>query len=336
MKILENFNLIDFNTFHVKAFTRYFTKAENENDLLEALRFAKHNGLKTLLLGEGSNILFTRDFEGLAINIAFNDIRLEEENLETPLLIAEAGARWNDAVDFAVRNGLFGIENLAAIPGTCGAAPVQNIGAYGAEISGALEFVEGYETETLEKRKFSNEECEFGYRTSVFKTRLKNKFVITKIALRLNKNGKPNLNYSDLKRKFETADKTTPFEIAKAITEIRNAKLPLPSGLPNAGSFFKNPVTEKSVYENLKNEYPEIKAFPYSENEVKLSAAQLIDLAGFKGYREGDAGVYEKHALVLVNYGNATGAEIKSLAEKIRNTVFEKFNISLQFEVNVI
>ncbi len=338
MKILENFNLVNFNTFRVKAFARYFIKAKNENDLLEALRFAKNNGLKTLLLGEGSNILFTQNFNGVVINIDYGEFFLTNENSETPLLIAEAGARWDDAVAYAVENNLSGIENLSLIPGTCGAAPVQNIGAYGVEISESIEFIEGYDLVELKKNRFAHSECEFGYRTSIFKTKLKNKFVITRIGLRLTKNGAPNLSYKDLRERLRDipAEKISVSHVRNAVIKIRNSKLPNPAEVPNAGSFFKNPVVEKSVYENLKSKFPGIKFYPHAETQVKLSAAQLIDLAGLKGYMEGATGVSEKHALVIVNYGEATGAEIKSFAEKIKNAVFEKFNISLQFEVNVI
>jgi UDP-N-acetylmuramate dehydrogenase len=338
MTIKENFDLTNLNTFKVKAFARYFVKAKTETELTDALEFAKKENLEILFLGEGSNILFTKDFDGLVINLAFDKILIEEEDDETALIIADAGAKWDDAVDFAVRNELWGIENLSAIPGTAGAAPVQNIGAYGTEISQTLDFIEGYEIETIKKHRLQKSECDFGYRTSVFKTELKNKFVITKIALRLSKKPKPNLNYRDLRERFSERNPSeiSLSEIRGAITEIRNAKLPSPSDFPNAGSFFKNPVIEKEKLAALKKKFPQLTFHGINKDLVKLSAAQLIDFAGLKGFRENDAGVSEKHALVLVNYGNASGKEVFALAEKIRNTVLEKFNISLEFEVNVI
>ncbi len=337
MIFIENFDLTNCNTFRVPAKAKYYVEIRKESEIAGMVEFITINNLPFLILGEGSNILFVNDFDGLVLAIKTNKIRLENKTRETATVIADAGVRWDDLVDFAVRKNLGGIENLSLIPGTAGAAPVQNIGAYGVEISDTLDFVEGYDFRTFQKVRLSNAECKFGYRQSIFKNELKNKFVITKIGLKLNKNAKPNLSYHALRERFPN-EKHTPTiaQVRNAIIEIRKSKLPLPADLPNAGSFFKNPIVKESDYENLKEKLPSLKSFPSGNGYVKLSAAQLIDFIGLKGYRKGDAGVYERHALVLVNYGGATGKEIFELAQYIKGKIFDKFNISLEFEVNVI
>ena len=347
MKIIKNYDLTKLNTFGISVRAKFFVELDNELNLKELFISPEFKNNKKLFLGGGSNILFTKDFDGIVILNKLKGIRILKENSESVFIRSMGGEIWHDLVMFTVNGGYWGIENLSLIPGTVGAAPVQNIGAYGVELKDTLENVEAYEIKTGKKNIFKKEECEFGYRYSAFKDRLKGKYFITAITLKLNKAGKGNTDYKILqeyleKNKIEIKNSK---DISDAVISIRKSKLPDPLLIGNAGSFFKNVFLEKQEMEVLLKTYPEMpyfeesadaKAMSGKEGNIKISAAWLIEKCGWKGKRIGNAGVHEKQALVLVNYGGATGEEIKNLSEQIITSVFSKFNLTLEREVNLI
>lgn len=336
MLIQENFSLKDYNTFGIEVASRYFASPTDSTELNKSINFAKENNLKILPIGKGSNILFTSDYNGITISQNSEEIIVINEDADFLTIEASAGVEWDKLVEFTVENDLWGIENLSLIPGTVGAAPIQNIGAYGTELKEHLIWVKGVSTVNFTKQRFSNEKCEFGYRDSIFKHRLKNDFVVTSIALKLSRLPNPKLNYRPLKKVFANKKNVNLTNIREAIIKIRNEKLPDPRKLGNAGSFFKNPVVSINKVKELKRVFPQIPVFEFGKHEYKIPAGWLIENAGLKGYREGNVGVSNKQALVLVNYGNATGKEVLELAEKIKNLILKKFNISLQTEVNIL
>ena len=336
MLIQEYFSLKDFNTFGIDVVTRYFVSPSNDKELTEALNFAKQNNIRTLLIGKGSNILFTSEFDGITICLNSNEIIVINEDESSATIEASAGVEWDKLVEFTVQNGLWGIENLSLIPGTAGAAPIQNIGAYGTEISEHLIWVKGISSVNFTKHRLSNQKCEFGYRDSIFKHRLKNDFIVTSIALKLSKLPNPKLNYRPLKKIFANNKNVDQIAVREEIIKIRTEKLPDPDKLGNAGSFFKNPVVSINKVKELKQKFPHLPVFEFGNQEYKIPAGWLIENAGMKGYREGNVGVSNKQALVLINYGNATGKEVLELAGKIKNLILKKFNISLQTEVNIL
>ena len=343
MKILKNFDLSKFNTFGIAARAKYFTEVNNEAELKELFTSTIFKNNLKLFLGGGSNILLTQDFEGLVILNKIKGVEILSENDASVTIRAMGGEIWHDLVLFAVEKGYWGIENLAYIPGTVGAAPMQNIGAYGAELQNVLENVEAVEVATGTKKIFKKEGCCFGYRDSAFKQEFKGKYFILAITIRLSKTEKKNISYKILKEYLEKnkIEARRPKDIADAVTAIRQSKLPDPKVIPNAGSFFKNVFVDKEKLESLLKNYPEM---PYFEEAgmKKIPSAWLIEECGpengasWKGYREGDAGVHQKQALVLVNHGKASGAEIKKLAEQIIDSVYSKFGLKLIPEVNLI
>jgi len=334
--IQENTLLTEFNTFGLPIKACFFAQIATLTELKDVLE--KHDpALPLLILGGGSNILFTKDFEGLVIKVNFRGIRILEEDEKSIILEAGAGETWHDLVLFAVRNNWAGIENLSLIPGTVGAAPIQNIGAYGVELKDCFESLDAVAIGSGRVHSFTKAECEFGYRSSVFKTHLKNRFVIEKVRLRLRKNPKPNISYTALKTYFEKNNlEHTIQNISEAVIAIRNSKLPDPKKLGNCGSFFKNPEILKSHYQTILQNYPQAVGFESGENLVKMSAGWLIEQCGWKGKIVGNTGAYKEQALVLVNYGQASGQEIYNLAKAIEQSVKEKFEIELQAEVNII
>jgi len=336
MKILKNFDLTEFNTFRVPARARYFVEARSEEDLREIFKTEEFRENPRLYLGGGSNVLFTKDWDGIVISDGLMGIGILAEDSQKTLIRARAGEVWQDLVLFAVGRGLWGIENLSSIPGSVGAAPVQNIGAYGAELKNVLESVEALDVGTGELKIFSQEEFAGGYRDSVFKKN-RGKYFITAVTLRLLKSDKPNLSYKGLREYVERnrIDIESPQAISRAVTEIRKEKLPDPSVIPNAGSFFKNIIVDEAKLAELLHAFPEMPHFPDSQG-AKISSAWLIEHSGWKGRRLGSAGVYAKHALVLVNHGRATGREIKELADRIMESVRQKFGLELIPEVNLI
>ncbi len=346
MKILANYDLSKLNTFGINARAKLFVEVEKEADLKELFNVSEFKNNKKLFLGGGSNVLFTKDFDGLVVLNKLKGIEIIGEDSESVVMRSMGGEMWHDLVNFVVERNLWGIENLSLIPGTVGATPIQNIGAYGAELKDVLENVEAFDVNTGEKRIFSEKECEFGYRDSVFKNKLKDKYFISAITLKLSKISKPNLSYkilSDYLEKNKIKVKNSK-NISDAVSNIRKSKLPDPSVIPNAGSFFKNVFLARrsldeggmeNKLEELLKQYPDM---PYFEEGgvVKIPAGWLIEQCGWKGKRLGNVGVHDKQALVLVNYGGATGQEIKSLAEQIIVSVSAKFSLKLIPEVNLI
>ncbi|WP_337756480.1 UDP-N-acetylmuramate dehydrogenase [Alistipes sp.] len=292
-------------------------------------------GRWTVLAG-GNNILFTEDYDGVLLTPTARQIALVSDDGDEVRLRVDAGVEWDDLVEWAVQRGLWGIENLSLIPGKAGAAPVQNIGAYGCEAKDAIRRVEMYCVETGTVLTLDAAHCGFGYRESVFKHDLKGRVIITAVEIALSHTPRPRLGYGDVEREVEARGGATLRNIREAICSIRRAKLPDPAVLGNAGSFFKNPVVEASVAENLLKAYPDMPHYPAPEGREKLAAGWLIDRAGMKGHRAGNVGVHERQALVIVNHGGATGGEVIAFARTVQARVREKFGIEIDTEVNIL
>lgn len=337
MLIEENQSLKKFNTFGIEAKTRWFAEVNHPEDLVEL--YSK--GLlkePLLILGGGSNLLLTKDFEGLTVKVNLKGIEiLPHPDSTKKILKAMAGETWHDLVIFSIRQGLGGIENLSLIPGKAGAAPMQNIGAYGVELKDVFDHLTAFDLQTGKEVRFQKEECNFGYRESIFKRNLKGKYIITSIALVLSKNHEFKTDYGAIEEQLKLLGQPKSIEnISNAVIEIRRSKLPDPEKIGNAGSFFKNPSISKEQFEKIKNNFPEIPSYPSEQNLVKVPAGWLIEKCGFKGLKKGNCGVHEKQALVLVNFGGASGSEIFELSENIIQTVLEKFGILLEREVNIL
>lgn len=338
MEIAKNFSLKRFNTFGIDAEAKAFVNASGEDELYEILSANELKSYKKFILGGGSNILLTRDFNGLVIKISIPGLEKIEEDENNVIIEAGAGVNWNDIVEYSVERNLGGIENLALIPGTAGAAPIQNIGAYGEELSETFLSLRGFYTDTAVPAIFYKNDCDFGYRKSIFKKELKNRFAISKIRLRLNKNPVIKTDYGNVKKELEMTGRTdfTVKDVSEAVAKIRREKLPDPAVIGNAGSFFKNPEIEAEEFKQLQEKHPEMKGYPLGNGNIKVSAAWLIDKAGWKGYRKGNTGTHSKQPLVIVNHGGAAGDEILHLAKDIKRSVYEKFEIVLEEEVNII
>jgi len=289
------------------------------------------------LLGGGSNMLLTSDIEKLVVHLNLKGIIVNDTKSDVVYVTAEAGENWHNFVTWCIDQNYGGLENLSLIPGNVGTSPIQNIGAYGVEIKDTFHQLEALEIATGKITVFTNKDCEFGYRNSVFKNKYKGKFIITNVTFKLTKkNHNINISYGAIKDYLQNIKKPTLKNISEAVISIRQSKLPDPKEIGNSGSFFKNPVVALNDFQILKTSYPKIPHYVVSENEIKIPAGWLIEQCGFKGKRFGETGVHEKQALVLVNYGNATGKEIYELAKKIQQTVLNKFAVSLEIEVNVI
>lgn len=322
------------NSFGVDQQAARLAEFETPEDLRTF--FAAGIPRRWLVLAGGNNILFTRDYDGVLLTPVARQITLLSDDGEEVRVRADAGVEWDDLVEWAVERGLWGIENLSLIPGKAGAAPVQNIGAYGCEAKDAIRRVEMYCVETGAMLTLDAAHCGFGYRESVFKHDLKGKVIITAVEIALSHTPRPRLGYGDVEREVEARGGMTLRNIREAICSIRRAKLPDPAVLGNAGSFFKNPVVGAAAAERLLAEYPDMPHYPAPEGCVKLAAGWLIDRAGMKGRREGAVGVHERQALVLVNHGGATGGEVIAFAHKVQETVREKFGIEIDTEVNIL
>ena len=338
IQIQENFSLKNYNTFGIEASAKYFVEVHSAVELQNILTDSFFKGQKKLILGSGSNILFTNNFDGLVIKQSSNDIKIIEENEDKVVVEASAGVIWQDLVRFCVERNLGGIENLSLIPGTVGAAPIQNIGAYGQELKDVFKSLQGITTDTLEEKIFHKDECNFGYRESVFKSRLKNKFVITKVTLILSKDPVLNISYHDLIDKTDKLDKNnlSVHDISEIISQIRKTKVPDYMKVGNAGSFFSNPEVSNEKFEILKEQYPNIVGYKLPDNKVKLSAGWLIEQAGLKAITVGNTGIHVDHALIIVNYGEAKGEEIRNFKDYVKNIIAAKFDIELVEEVNII
>jgi UDP-N-acetylmuramate dehydrogenase len=333
----QNFPLKSNNTFGISAIAKHYLTVNSPEDLI---RFFKENNPekdeKRLFLGAGSNLLFVSNFEGLVIRPEIQGIRLINENMDIVEVEAGTGVVWDHFVDHCVEKGWGGIENLSLIPGNIGAVPVQNIGAYGVEAESVIAEVKGIDLDMLEIKSFSHNECKFGYRTSIFKEQLKERFMVTSVVFRLLKQPEFHLEYGALEAEVCKFGEKTLQNIRKAVIAIRESKLPDPSKAGNAGSFFKNPVVSESVANKLKNNYPDIPLYPAGSGHIKIAAGWLIEKAGWKGKTVGNAAVHDKQALVIINNGGASGKEIFELSEMVVKDVLRKFNIELEREVQVI
>ena len=339
MQIKENISLKSYNTFHINATARYFTNFTSLNEVEELFSFYTTNKLtNTLILGGGSNILFTQDFNGLVAKNDMVGIDLVKEDSDHVYIKAGAGENWHQFVLNCIKNNYAGVENLSLIPGNVGASPMQNIGAYGVEIKDVFYELEGYHIEDKKATTFSNKDCEFAYRESVFKKKYKDKFIITSVTFRLNKTPQYNTSYGAIQQELEKmgVKNLSIAAISQAVINIRQSKLPDPAVIGNAGSFFKNPTVPKAKFETLQHEFPGIVGYVVNDKEVKLAAGWMIEQCGWKGYRKGDAGCHAAQALVLVNYDNANGIDIYNLSTEIMNSVEEKFGVFLEREVNII
>lgn len=337
MEVANFANLKAFNSFGIAVQADFLVTIEQESDLINFFSQDWWHGMPLLVLGGGSNILFTKPFEGVVLKIDIKG-KAFSEFPDYVVCQAKAGENWHDFVLFTVENGWHGLENLSLIPGSVGACPIQNIGAYGEEVKNSLFEVRYFDTVEKVFKTLANAECQFGYRDSIFKHELKGRSIITEVVFKLKKKGELNLKYGDVAQIVESfGGEPDPKKVSDAVIQIRKSKLPDPKKLGNAGSFFKNPEIERSLFEELKANFPELPSYPTSqENMVKVPAGWLIEKAGWKGFRNGDVGVHQKQALVLVNYGNAKGEEILNLAHDIIADVAEKFKITLQPEVNVL
>lgn len=338
MNIQKNYSLKKLNTFGIDIKAQLFSEVKSKEQLELILTDENFKQIPKFILGGGSNILFTQDFPGLVIKNSIPGIEIIWQDEDFVLIKAGAGEIWHDLVLFCIEKNLGGIENLSLIPGTVGAAPMQNIGAYGQEIKDVFENLEGIFVETDETKTFTTEQCRFGYRDSIFKNELKNKFVITSVVLRLNKNPVLKLDYGTVKDEIEklNLNKITIKNVSDVICKIRQSKLPNPAQIGNAGSFFKNPEVDEKIFSDLKKEFPGIPGYKTDVNKIKVPAAWLIDKCGWKGKKIGNTGSHSRQALVLVNYGNATGSEILSLASDIKSSVKDRFGIILEEEINII
>jgi UDP-N-acetylmuramate dehydrogenase len=336
MKVFKNISLKKYNTFGLGYKTKNLISIST---LKEASSIFK--GVITVkkpiqVLGSGSNVLFTEDFTGTIIHSGFKGIRIEAKDEKSVIISAGAGVEWDKLVEWCVDRGYSGLENLSLIPGTVGASPVQNIGAYGVEVKDLVEKVKAINIHNGLIRIFSNKECEFGYRTSIFKNRLKGKYLVVRVYYKLNVRHILNMQYGTLTDEVRKLGEETLQNIRKAVINIRSAKLPDPAITGNAGSFFKNPLVHEETAVRLKKEYPEMPLYDDPSGLKKLAAGWLIEKCGWKGKRLGDAGVHDKQALVIVNYGKATGKDIFDLSEAIKKSVLEKFEINLEREVEII
>ena len=337
IRFFENHSIKNYNTFGVDAIARYFFEFTEIEDVD---KFVKSNqtwsNVPYFILGGGSNVLFMDNVEGLVLHPNVPGIGKVHEDRQHVWLEVGAGEIWDDFVKYCVSWQLGGVENLSLIPGTVGAAPVQNIGAYGQEVSNVIEFVRGYDLQQKTQIELSAEACNFSYRNSIFKETLKGSAVITSVVFRLEKFPEFKLNYGQVEERVKALGGVNLHNIRQAIVEIRTSKLPDFTMMGNAGSFFKNPVADPAVTDEILKKYPEMPVFDAGHGKVKLAAGWLIEHSGLKGYREGNVGVHDKQALVLVNYGGATGKEIYNFSEKVKQEVIKKFGVELEREVNVV
>ena len=337
MTIQNNFSLKKYNTFGIEAKAKQFVAVYSIEDLITILK--EHQSERKFILGGGSNMLLTQDIQALVIHIDLKGKKVLKEDDDFVWVESQAGENWHEFVLWTTNQNFGGLENMSLIPGNVGTTPVQNIGAYGTEIKDTFVSCEAIAIETQVMKTFTKEDCNFGYRESIFKNEAKDQFIITSVVFKLTKrNHKINTSYGDIIKELEKQNVTTPTlkDVSNAVIAIRQSKLPDPAALGNSGSFFKNPIIPKEQYEKAHALHPEMPHYVVSETEVKVPAGWLIEKAGFKGKRFGDAGIHKNQALVLVNYGNATGQEILAVSRNIQTTVLKEFGIAIEAEVNVI
>ena len=337
MEIQNHFSLKNFNTFGIEANAEQFVAVQSIEELKSVL--AENKTKNKFILGGGSNMLLTKDIDALVIHIDIKGKNIVDENDDFVWVESQAGENWHEFVLWTIDNDFGGLENMSLIPGNVGTTPVQNIGAYGTEIKDTFISCAALKIDSLEIRSFDNAECHFGYRESIFKNEVKDQYIITSVVFKLTKrNHKITISYGDITAELDKLNIKKPSlkDISNAVITIRQSKLPDPKVLGNSGSFFKNPIVLKSDFEPIHKKFPEMKFYEISEIEVKVPAGWLIEQAGFKGKRFGDAGIHKNQALVLVNYGNATGQEILNVSKEIQETVFKKFGIHIEAEVNII
>lgn len=337
MQIQDNFSLKNHNTFGIEAKAKQFVAVHSVDELKSVLE--NHKSDKKFILGGGSNMLLTQDIDALVIHVDLKGKKIIEEDDNFVWVESNAGENWHEFVLWTIAQDFGGLENMSLIPGNVGTTPVQNIGAYGTEIKDTFVSCEAIQIDNQQLKTFTKEECNFGYRESIFKHEAKDKFIITSVVFKLTKHShKINISYGDITKELENKNIKTPtlIDVSNAVIAIRQSKLPDPKVLGNSGSFFKNPVISKEEFVKIQAKFPEIKFYEISASEVKVPAGWLIENVGLKGYRKDDAGVHKNQALVLVNYGNATGKELVDLSKFVQKTVFDKYGIAIEAEVNVI
>jgi UDP-N-acetylmuramate dehydrogenase len=337
MQIQADFSLKKYNTFGIEVKAKLFTAVHSLEDLKTVL--VENPTEKKFILGGGSNMLLTKDIDALVIHIDLKGKKIIDENDDFVWVESQAGENWHEFVLWTIDHNFGGLENMSLIPGNVGTTPVQNIGAYGAEIKDYFISCQAMAIDNQQMRTFQHAECHFGYRESIFKNEVKDQYIITSVVFRLTKrNHKINTSYGDILLELEKKNIPNPSlkEVSNAVIAIRQSKLPDPKELGNSGSFFKNPIIPKSDFEKIRQQFPQMKYFDVSANQVKVPAGWLIEQAGFKGKRFGDAGVHKNQALVLVNYGNATGQEILDVSKNIQEAIFKTFGITIEAEVNVV
>lgn len=337
MKLLKQmYSLKAYNTFGIDVKAKEFISVYSLSELQSVLEKYQHEEI--FVLGGGSNMLLTQDIQKPVVHINLKGIQIIKQDENHVWVEAQAGENWHQFVLWTLENDFGGIENLSLIPGNIGSAPIQNIGAYGVELKDVFDSCKAINIKTQEIKTFTKQECNFGYRESIFKSAKKGKYIILSVTLKLTKkNHRISTSYGVITNELEKMGITNPTiqDVSKAVISIRQSKLPDPKEIGNSGSFFKNPVVSRNVFEKVQIKFPEMPFYKVSEDEIKIPAGWLIETAGFKGKRFGDTGVHEKQALVLVNYGNATGKEIYNLAKTIQKTIFNKFGIEIEMEVNV-
>jgi UDP-N-acetylmuramate dehydrogenase len=337
MEILTDFSLKNYNTFGIEAKAKQFIAAQSVAELNTILK--ENKSQKKFILGGGSNMLLTKDIDALVIHINLKGKKIVDQNEDFVWVESQAGENWHEFVLWTIDQNFGGLENMSLIPGNVGTTPVQNIGAYGTEIKDTFVSCEAITIEDQKPKTFTKEDCHFGYRESVFKNEVKDQYIITSVVFKLTKrNHKINISYGDIAGELAKKDISNPTlkDVSNAVIAIRKSKLPDPAVLGNSGSFFKNPILPKTDFNKIHQQFPEMKYYDISETEVKVPAGWLIEQAGFKGKRFGDAGIHKNQALVLVNYGNATGQEILNVSKDIQATIFKTFGIQIEAEVNII
>lgn len=337
MNLKRNYPLKTLNTFSINVDADYFVEVASKADLIAAADFIDKKNIPFLILGGGSNMLFTQNFKGLVVKINMLGIDVVKKDENHIYIKAGAGENWDDLVQYCVDNNWAGLENLSLIPGNVGASPVQNIGAYGVEMKDHFYELEYFDIEKKESRIFRYNDCGFGYRNSIFKSILKGKGIVLSVTFKLDKKPEFKTTYGAIKKELDTmgVQYLTLKALREAVISIRESKLPDPEEIPNGGSFFKNPVIDRNQFQKLETQFPGVVSYKQDERNVKLAAGWLIDQCDWKGFRTGDAGVHKNQALVLVNHGKASGAEIYDLSEKIKQSVFDKFGVVLEREINV-